>query len=244
MIVERSMSQGFLSNAYLVADREGGTAVVIDTGAPAEPLLRKIVDLHLSVTHILCTHHHSDHVSGNAVFRERFGSPVCCHVDEARFMSRVDVKLRDADVIETGGLRIRVLHVPGHTVGQAAYVVNEECVFTGDTLFRGSVGSTRAPGHTSFPDLRRSVMEVLMNLPRGLAVHPGHAGPTVLEEEWGGNPFVRAWRGLDPPGTDGCTAFGRPATLILRARDYDGGSKCWVRYEEGSDDIVPGSRVT
>jgi glyoxylase-like metal-dependent hydrolase (beta-lactamase superfamily II) len=244
LIVERSMSRGFLSNSYLVADREGGTAVIVDTGAPAEPLLRKIVELHLSVTHVLCTHHHSDHVSGNSVYRDRFSSPVCCHVDEARFMSRVDVRLRHGDVVETGGLRVRVLHVPGHTVGQAAFVVNDERVFTGDTLFRGSVGSTRAPGHTDFADLRRSVMDVLMELPKEYEVHPGHAEPTTIGEEWETNPFVRVWRGLDSPGDGECVAFERPARMIVRARDYDGGTKCWVRYEDGADDVVPGSRVT
>ena len=114
-----------------------------------------------------------------------------------------------------------------------AFVVNDERVFTGDTLFRGSVGGTRAPGHTSFEELRHSIMEVLMRLPKRTSVHPGHTEPTTVAEEWDGNPFIRMWRGLDRPVEKRCTALGQPATLLLRARDYDGGTKCWVRFDAG-----------
>jgi len=62
-------------------------------------------------------------------------------------------------------------------------------------------------------------------------------------EEWEHNPFIRVWRGLDPEGDQPCTAMGEQATLILRAPDYDGGTKAWVRWPDGSDDIVPGSQV-
>jgi hydroxyacylglutathione hydrolase len=64
-----------------------------------------------------------------------------------------------------------------------------------------------------------------------------------VAEELQHNPFVRVWRGLDAEGDRPCTALGEPATLILWAPDYDGGHKAWVRWEDGSDDIVPGSRV-
>jgi hypothetical protein len=57
------------------------------------------------------------------------------------------------------------------------------------------------------------------------------------------NPFVRVWRGLDPEGSEPCTALGEPATLVLLAPDYDGGHKAWVRWEDGADDIVPGSQI-
>jgi hypothetical protein len=77
-------------------------------------------------------------------------------------------------------------------------------------------------------------MEVLMRLGKNLPVHPGHTDPTTIGEEWERNPFIRAWRGLDACGETRCTAFGLPATLLLRARDYDGGSKCWVRFDEGN----------
>ena len=83
-----------------------------------------------------------------------------------------------------------------------------------------------------------------MQLQRDTVVHPGHTDPTTIGEEWEHNPFIRVWRGAD--GEDGrrCTAFGQPATLLLRAEDYDGGTKCWVRFaDNGKLDVVPGSQV-
>jgi len=119
----------------------------------------------------------------------------------------------------------------------------EAVVFTGDTLFRGSVGGVRAPGHTTYTDLRDSIMGTLMELPAPTVIHPGHADPTTVAREWDENGFIRVWRGLDPQGTDACVALGEPATLVLLGDDYDGGKKAWVRWEDGSNDIVPGSRV-
>src|SRR5205807_8953854 len=93
-------------------------------------------------------------------------------------------------------------------------------------------------------DLRRSVMEVLMALPRETAIRPGHTDATTVAKEWEQNPFVRIWRGVDPEGDQPCTALGESATLVLLADDYDGGKKAWVRWPDGSDDIVPGSMVS
>ncbi len=119
----------------------------------------------------------------------------------------------------------------------------EAVVFTGDTLFKGSVGGVRAPGHTTYTDLRDSIMGTLMELPPETVIYPGHADPTTVAQEWQSNSFIRVWRGLDPQGTEPCTALGDPATLILLGDDYDGGKKAWVRWADGSDDIVPGSQV-
>jgi hydroxyacylglutathione hydrolase len=119
----------------------------------------------------------------------------------------------------------------------------EAVVFTGDTLFKGSVGGVRAPGHTTYTDLRDSIMGTLMELPASTVIHPGHADPSTVAREWEQNGFIRIWRGLDPEGTDRCVALDEPATLVLLGEDYDGGKKAWVRWADGKDDIVPGSRV-
>jgi len=244
MIVERTMDAGWLSNTYLVADRPGGHAVLIDTGGPVAPILGKIEELRLTVSHILCTHHHVDHIAHNADYKARFGCPVCGHARERELFGALDREIADGDELVSGGLHVRALHVPGHTEGQLAYLVNDERVFTGDTLFRDSVGGTRAPGHGTFEQLQHSIMDVLMRLPEDTLVHPGHTDPTTIGEEWERNPFVRVWRGLDASREARCTALGLPATLLLRARDYDGGTKCWVRFDEGNRlDVVPGSKV-
>jgi glyoxylase-like metal-dependent hydrolase (beta-lactamase superfamily II) len=116
-------------------------------------------------------------------------------------------------------------------------------VFTGDTLFKGSVGGVRAPEHTTYADLKASIMDTLMGLDHGLQVRPGHTEPTTLADEYERNPFVRLWRGLDEEGDEPCTVFGEPATLVLLGPDYDGGHKAWIRWADGRDDIVPGSVV-
>jgi glyoxylase-like metal-dependent hydrolase (beta-lactamase superfamily II) len=116
-------------------------------------------------------------------------------------------------------------------------------VFTGDTLFKGSVGGVRAPGSTSYADLKQSIMGTLAQLPPETVVRPGHTDPTTIGDELEGNAFIRVWRGLDPEGDEPCTALGEPATLVLLGDDYDGGYKAWVRWPDGRDDIVPGSQV-
>ncbi len=245
MIIEKTMSDGWLSNTYLVADKPGGHAVLIDTGGPTGPILKAIEDHHLELTHILCTHHHIDHVQNNGEYKDKFGCPVCGHTSEARLFGALDIEIADGDELVSGDLHIRALHTPGHTLGMLAYIVNDERIFTGDTLFRRSVGGTRAPGHTNFEEIRHSIMEVLMRRPKEMVVHPGHTDPTTIAEEWEENPFIRMWRGKEPEGNRRCTAFGEPATLLLSARDYDDGSKCWVRFDQGNKlDIVPGSQVT
>lgn len=244
MIIEKSMDPSWLSNTWLVADRPGGHGVLIDTGGPADPILAKIRELDLTVEHLLCTHHHYDHVANNARYASELGAQVYGHPAEEELFGHLDVRLEDGAELTAGELRIRALHIPGHTCGQLAFVVNDERVFTGDTLFKGSVGGTRGPGHTTFEDLRRSIMDVLLKLPHAYPVHPGHTEPTTLGAEWEQNAFVRLWRGLDPEGTGRCTVAGQEATLILEAPDYDGGTKCWVRFADGTDDLVGGSRVS
>ncbi len=245
MILELCSDPRWLSNSYLVADRPGGTAILIDGGAPPEPLLEAIERDGLSPTHLLCTHRHPDHVANNGVYRERFGCAILAHRLDAPSIPDVDETLEGGEELVTGGLSIRALHVPGHTAGQLAFLVNGSHLFTGDTLFRGSVGGTRASGHTTFEELRHSIMATLMTLPHSTEVFPGHTESTTIGREWEENPFIRAWRGLDEPLDEPCHAYGEAARLLVRARDYDGGTKCWVRFEKsGQDDIVPGSGVS
>jgi glyoxylase-like metal-dependent hydrolase (beta-lactamase superfamily II) len=244
VIVERSMHDQWLSNAYLVADEAGGHGVIVDSGGPSEPLLEAVERLDVTVPYLLLTHHHGDHVAENHVYQARLGVAILAHPLEAEQLMDVDRAIEPGEVLEVGGLRIDGLHTPGHTAGMLSFRVNDEAVFTGDTLFKGSVGGVRAPGSTTFEDLRASIMDVLMRLRPETAVHPGHADPTTIGDEWESNAFVRIWRGLDEEGDERCTVRGEPARLVLWAPDYDGGHKAWVRWDEsGRDDIVPGSVV-
>jgi glyoxylase-like metal-dependent hydrolase (beta-lactamase superfamily II) len=132
---------------------------------------------------------------------------------------------------------VEALSTPGHSDDMVAFVVNGEAVFTGDTLFKDSVGGG------DFAQIRSSVMDVLMGLPAELRVLPGHTDETTIGREWDENPFVRVWRGVEPEGTEAVRIGGEEATLIVWSPDYDGGGKAWVRFPGGRDAIVGGSRV-
>jgi glyoxylase-like metal-dependent hydrolase (beta-lactamase superfamily II) len=180
--------------------------------------------------------------------------------------------IQAGQTLQFGTLEVCPLNTPGHTAGMLSFLVGdrsstaapaatssgrrsgssaapggfsggEAVVFTGDTLFKNSVGGVKAPGHSTYADLRDSIMGTLMELAPETVIYPGHSDPTSVAEEWEGNNFIRVWRGLDPESAEPCTALGEPATLVLLGQDYDGGTKAWVRWPDGSDDIVPGSRV-
>lgn len=251
MIIERFAHPEWLSNTFLVAEGDaplstgarGRAAVIIDSGGPVDRLLAQVGDAGLRVTHLLNTHHHVDHVAENRALKKATGARLGAHHLDAALIAGVDDRLSDGQVIRTGDLAIRVLHIPGHTAGQAAYLVNDEVVFTGDTLFRGSVGSTTAPGHTTFADLRRSIVERLMRLPEATRVAPGHAALTTIGDERAHNPFVRVMERLDPEGDVPARYGGRAVRLVVWARDYDAGFKAWIRLPDGEEATVPGSRV-
>lgn len=238
------MNDDFLSNTYLVADELGAHAVMIDAGGPVAPLLEVLERMRFTLTHVLLTHHHHDHISELGQVRERYpDAQVLIHELERAEVDGVTGTMSPGEVITSGALEIEPIHTPGHTAGMLSLLVSGNDVFTGDTLFKNSVGGVRAPGHTTYADLRTSIMDKLLKLAPSTRIHPGHTDPTTVADELERNPFVRIWRGTDPEGTEACTAFGEPATLILFAPDYDGGHKAWVRWPDGSDDIVPGSQV-
>jgi hydroxyacylglutathione hydrolase len=246
MIIEASQHPDFLSNTYLVCDRAGGEAVVIDAGGPAGPLFEAAERLSVAPSMVLLTHHHADHVDALGEILARWpGIPVLISPLERDLVPAASATIDTGERLTVGALQIRPLHTPGHTLGMLSFLVEGDgtAVFTGDTLFRGSVGGVRAPGHTTYQALKDSIMGTLMELDPATEIHPGHSEPTTVAQEWEHNPFIRIWRGLDKEGTQPCIALGEPATLILLGPDYDGGHKAWIRWPDGSDDIVPGSRV-
>ena len=163
MLVARSMDPGWLSNAYLVADEEGGTAVFVDSGAPMEPLLSKAAEWRVKPTHVLRTHAHPDHVAHES----ELGLPVA------------------TGPLEAGGLRIEATPTPGHSDDMVCFVVNGELVFSGDTLFKDAVGGG------AFEAIRHAVMDVYMAMPHERRVLPGHTDETTIGREWEHNPFVK-----------------------------------------------------
>jgi glyoxylase-like metal-dependent hydrolase (beta-lactamase superfamily II) len=239
----RRRSSKFLSNTYLVAAQEGGEAFFVDAGGPMVPLFAAAERLGLTPTHVLLTHHHYDHVSEVPQILERWpDAQVLISPLERGDVETATGTMEPNTTVRAGGLDVQTIPIPGHTAGMLGLLV-EGNVFTGDTLFQNSVGGVRAPGSTSYADLKSSIMDTLMALPPETVIRPGHTEPSTVAEEFENNKFIRLWRGLDPEGTEQCTAMGEPATLVLLGDDYDGGYKAWVRWPDGRDDIVPGSQV-
>ena len=214
------MHPSWLSNAYVVADEPGGTAVFVDSGAPVEPLVQALEQWRARPAYVLRTHGHPDHVE-----------------HEHALCARYDVDVATGSV-EAGGLRIESLPTPGHSSDGVAFVVDGAACFTGDILFRDAVG-----GDADAELIRRSVMDVLLALPDDTRVYPGHADPTAIGRERAENPFVRYWRGVAAALDEPVSVAGRPATLLVWSPDYDGKGKALVRFEDGREAIVGGSRI-
>src|SRR5690348_7921067 len=214
------MHPDWLSNAFVIADREGGAALFVDSGPDIEPLVAAVERWGATPAAILRTHSHHDHVVHEQELQERYGLDVVAEPGEW----------------EWGGLRVRGVPTPGHSDDMVAFTV-EDVVFTGDTLFKDAVGGG------NLEQVRASVMDVFMALPDETRVLPGHTDETTIGRERAENPFVRVWTGAEPEGTEQVRVGGRDATLVVWSPDYDGKGKAWVRFDGGEDAIVGGSRV-
>ena len=207
------MHPGWLSNAYLLADEEGGTAVYVDSGAPLEPLREAAERWGVEPSHVLRTHGDPDHVEHEG----ELGLPVV------------------TGPLEAGGLHVEAIPTPGHADDHLAFLAGD-VLFSGDVLFKDAVGG-------GDPDQVRDSVMRLMELPPETRVLPGHTDETTIGREWEENPFVRVWRGAEPEGTERCRVDGREGTIVVWSPDYDGKGKGWVRFDDGTGRIMGGSRI-
>lgn len=207
MLVVRSVVVGpFAMNAYVVACGETGEAMLIDPGAEV-PRVLALAEPGWRVGRIFLTHGHVDHVAGAAEAQAATGAPLTIHADDERWLEalprqaemfgfppvappRPDRHHADGEAVALGRLAGTVLHTPGHSRGSCCLWFPEARVlFTGDTLFLGSVGRTDLPGG-DFDDLARSIKEKLFPLGDDVAFHPGHGPAGLLGDERRQNPFV------------------------------------------------------
>jgi hydroxyacylglutathione hydrolase len=220
MLVERSTHPDWLSNAFVVAV-EDGPAVFVDSGADVAPLVEAVERWRATPVALLRTHAHGDHVEHEEELARRYSIPVLAEPGEWRW----------------DDLPVEAVATPGHSDDGLSFVVGDELVATGDTLFRDAVGGGDVAG------VRRSVMETLLTLPDAMRVLPGHAEETTIGRERRENPFVRVWSGAEDEGAERVRVEGRDATLLVWSPDYDGNGKAWVRFDDGEESIVGGSRV-
>ncbi|MFZ1948238.1 MAG: MBL fold metallo-hydrolase [bacterium] len=193
-------------NCYLVKCGEAGEGVVVDPGEEPERLAEEIEAMGLRPETILLTHGHVDHTNAAAALRERFGAKVACHPADCPMVEgaegarslfgferrpcAVDRRVEEGDALTVGGKEFKVLHTPGHTGGSVCYLIGQ-VLFTGDTLFQGSIGRTDLPGGSD-RDMARTLLGRIAKLDDALAVYPGHGPATTIADEKRLNPFLQA----------------------------------------------------
>jgi glyoxylase-like metal-dependent hydrolase (beta-lactamase superfamily II) len=208
LVVRNTVVGPFASNCVLAACSRTGEAVLVDPGGDVARALGMLSPEGFRVTRIFCTHGHVDHVAGGAEARNVTGAPLTIHLADRTWVESlprqaeafgfdpvppvtVDRFHEDGETFRVGEIEARVIHTPGHTAGSCCLLLPaEKVVFTGDTLFSGSIGRTDLPGG----DLERilaSIRERLFGLGDEVRFHPGHGPGGTIGEERRNNPFVR-----------------------------------------------------
>lgn len=194
------------TNCYIAKNKETGEALIIDPADSPSKIELKVNAMGARPVAVLLTHGHFDHIMGVEAVREKYQIPVyACRQEEEMLREpsvnmtdqmgkscsiRPDVFLDDLQVFEAAGFSIQMIHTPGHTKGSCCYYLKEEGVlFSGDTLFSGSVGRTDFPGGSA-SQIRNSLHRLLAALPDDTSVYPGHDTSTTIGYEKRYNPFV------------------------------------------------------
>lgn len=199
----------FRENCWIIGSRRRGEACVVDPGDEPREILALARDMGVKITRIVASHAHLDHIMAVGAVVQQTRAPFLLHRDDLGIAASLpasarmlldreeppppapDDDLRDGDDLEVAGITLRVLHTPGHTPGSVSlYAPEAGLLFSGDTLFRESIGRTDLPGGS--PELIiRSIVDRLLTLPDATRVLPGHMQETTIGHERARNPFLR-----------------------------------------------------
>lgn len=199
----------FVTNCYLVMNEESKEGFLIDPGDYEEKIIAVLKEKEVKLTAIYLTHGHLDHMMAAERIREEYGVPVYCYAAELAVLADPEQNLTDRFLMHSyvldgvtplsdgaeflaAGIRVRLIHTPGHTPGGCCYYLPEEGIlFSGDTLFCRSIGNTEFPGG-SMAVLINSIREKLYVLPEETVVYAGHGEETDIGSEKRENPYVSA----------------------------------------------------
>lgn len=201
----------FAENCWIIGNRRTGEAICIDPGDQPEEILALARDMGVRIKLIANSHAHIDHIMGVAGVHAATGAKFLLHPGDLDLLRNgwrqaalrfgldllskrppdPDAFVHEGDVVEVEGVQLRAIATPGHTPGSVSYYT-EGMLFSGDTLFRGSIGRTDLPGGNYEQELR-SICEKLLVLPEDTVVLPGHMEQTTIGFEKKHNPFVLEW---------------------------------------------------
>lgn len=195
-------------NTYLIYNDETKNAIAIDPGLNGRAIISFVEENGLNLKYFLITHGHGDHIADLEMLTERFNIPIYIHEDDADYLENADVRLwemfrkksgkiknyttfKEGKEFELDGHIFKTLHTPGHTRGGICYY-DDEAVFTGDTLFSGTIGRTDFPGG-DYDEILRSLAKIA-KLDNNLIIYPGHGPKSKISRELIINPFYEFMR--------------------------------------------------
>ncbi len=212
MLIEQFTVGSFETNCYILRSSDSQKdCVLIDAGLEADALIEYLSDNNLNPAAVVLTHGHIDHIAGLELLRQKYsGFKIYIHrldepmlegidnlsdlADYTAQQFKPDFLLEGGQVIKIAGIKLEVLHTPGHTPGGIClYSSEEKVVFAGDTIFAGSVGRTDFPGGST-DQLLNSIKEKLLSLPLDTKILPGHGPATSIAIEKKQNPFLQNFR--------------------------------------------------
>jgi hydroxyacylglutathione hydrolase len=205
MILECLPTGMLNSNCYILGD--AGEGAIVDAGVNEREIVDLVNKTGLKINYIILTHPHLDHIYFLDKIKSKTGAKVLIHKADAAALTdsnlngsrlfgvdyafeKADVLLKDGDVVNLGGLKLEIIHTPGHTPGGICIKAGN-CIFTGDTLFKMSIGRTDL-GNGNYEDIINSIREKLMKLDDDTIVYPGHGEATTIGCEKRHNPFINS----------------------------------------------------
>lgn len=195
----------YQANCYILIDEERGKSLIVDPGFYSKRLEAFLREHNVKPEYILLTHGHMDHICGAAYVKENFGGKLVIGEQDAPFLeeyrfidgaedyekafkkTHADITVGEGDELDFAGRKIKVLHTPGHTAGEVCYII-DDMLFTGDVLFKGSIGRSDFPNSNLFSLIKS--LRKLVKLPGDYRVLCGHGEETTLSYEREHNRFL------------------------------------------------------